>query len=85
MALGTPDWLARRGGRLAASTLPSTWLVFLGDEPQYRLRPFPVSGKFGCQISQTVNGRRLDGPETWASPDDAVSGGLEQLRQALGW
>jgi hypothetical protein len=83
--LTTPDWLAKRGCELRAGTEGRSWLVLLAGEPQYRLTPFPVAGKFGCQVVQTINGRRLDGKEVFATPQEAVRGGLEALRKALGW
>ena len=83
--VSTPDWLAKRGGTLRRSTAGNTWVVLLNSEPQYELRPVPAGGRLACQIVQTVNGRRLDGPETFPSLDEAVRGGLEHLRHALGW
>jgi hypothetical protein len=44
-----------------------------------------VQGKFGCRISQTINGKRLDAAATYTSPEDAFRGGLEDLRKVLGW
>jgi hypothetical protein len=57
----------------------------LEDKPQYLLTPVPVAGKYGCEVRQTVNGRRLESAGTYASADAALSGGLEDLRKALGW
>jgi hypothetical protein len=81
----TPDWLAQHGGRLLQSKDGHSWLVYLGDEPQYLLMPVPAKGKFTCRISQTINGRRLDGAGVYPSVEEAVRGGLEDLRKALGW
>ena len=81
----TPDWLAKRGGVLQPSTLADTWLVLLEGSPQYRLVPVPAAGKHSIQVTQTVNGRRLEGNGTYPSVEDAIRGGLEDLRQALGW
>ena len=81
----TPDWLAKRGGVLEPSALTGTWLVLLDGSPQYRLVPVPAAGKYGCQVTQTVNGRRLEGNSTYPSVEDAIRGGLEDLRKALGW
>ena len=40
----------------------------------------------GCQrVSQTVNGKRLDRPTTYATREDALQGGLNDLRDFLGW
>jgi hypothetical protein len=81
----TPDWLAKRGGALQRSTKPGTWLVLLENSPQYRLVPIPAANEYGCEVTQTVNGRRLDGTGTYSSLEDALRGGLEDLRKALGW
>jgi hypothetical protein len=44
-----------------------------------------VAGKFGCSVTQTVNGKRLDSGASYATLEDALRGGLEDLRKALGW
>jgi hypothetical protein len=85
MAVTTPAWLSERGVRLLPSKDGQSWLVYLGDEPQYLLMAVPVRGQFGCRISQTINGRRLDHGTTYASLDEALAGGLDELRKTLGW
>jgi hypothetical protein len=85
MALTTPDWLQRHGGELRATSLAQTWVVLLGGEAQYRLVTVPADGKHACQVTQTVNGRRLDSGATFATVDEALQGGLEDLRKSLGW
>jgi hypothetical protein len=81
----TPDWLAKHGGVLKPGTKEGTWLVLLDSSPQYRLVPVPAAGKYSCEVTETVNGRRLDTGGTYPTPEDAVRGGLEDLRKALGW
>ena len=85
MSVTTPDWLTRHGGELRPSKDGRSWLVYLGGEPQYLLLAVPAEGKFACRVSQTVNGRRLGGKNTYPTLEDAARGGLEDLRQALGW
>jgi hypothetical protein len=85
MAVQTPDWLTRRGGELRAGVGGQSWLVFFDNEPQYRLEPVPVAGKYGCKITQTINGRMIPSAGTYATAEDAIRGGLEDLRKALGW
>lgn len=85
MSVPTPEWLTRHGGELRASADGRSWLVYLGGEPQYLLLAAPAGGKFACRVSQTNNGRRLDGTNTYPTLEDAARGGLEDLRQALGW
>ena len=85
MAVSTPDWLTQRSVHLQESKNGLSWLVYLDKEPQYLLMAVPVKGQFGCRITQTINGRRLDSTGTYATRDDAARGGLEDLRKALGW
>ena len=85
MAVPTPDWLKQHDGELRESKGGHSWVVYLAGEPQYLVQPVPAEGKFACRVSQTVNGRRLDGAATYPSRDDAVRGGLDDLRKALGW
>ncbi len=85
MAVTTPDWLTRHAGELRASIDGRSWLVYLDGGPQYLLMAVPAGGQFACRVSQTVNGRRLDGKGTYPTVEDAARGGLEDLRQALGW
>jgi hypothetical protein len=84
-AIATPDWLARRDGGLAPDHDNQTWLLMLGGSPQYKLTPAPAAGRFTCHVVQTINGRRLDEGRTYPTAEDAVRGGLEELRSALGW
>lgn len=85
MAVAVPDWLSKRGGRLREAGTGHTWFVIFDDEPQYRVTPIPAGGKFSCHVVQTVNGKRLDSGSVHPSADEAMGGGLEDLRKALGW
>lgn len=80
-----PDWLLRHTGDLKLASDDRTWHVLFGHEPQYALWTTPVAGKFGCDIRQNNNGRRLECSGQFATPEEALRGGLEALRQALGW
>jgi hypothetical protein len=85
VALTTPDWLAQREGELHTSKGNGACAVYFAGQLQYVLVPLPAKGKFTCRISQTINGHRLDNDATFATSEEAVRGGLEQLRAALGW
>ena len=85
MTVTTPDWLSKRNVHLQGSKDGQSWLVYLDKEPQYLLLAVPVKGQFGCRITQTINGRRLDAGATYSSLDAALHGGLDELRKALGW
>jgi hypothetical protein len=80
-----PDWLTKHGGSLRPGVDGSSWLVYFAQQPQYQLTPVPVTGKHGCDIRQTINGRLLDSKGTYATADEALRSGLEDLRKALGW
>ncbi|HEV3117778.1 MAG TPA: hypothetical protein VGY58_12035 [Gemmataceae bacterium] len=85
MAVTTPDWLRKRNGEVRPATVDNAWLVLLAGEPQYRLAPVPARGRHSVQVTQTNNGQRLDKGDTYPTLEDALKGGLEELRQALGW
>jgi hypothetical protein len=85
MAVSSPDWLTQRGGELQPSKDGKSYTIYLRGEPQYLIVPVPAEGKHACRVSQTINGKRLDRGGAWPTMDDAVRGGLEDLRAALGW
>ena len=85
MPVLTPDWITKRGGDMWVNADASNWVVFLNSEPQYMLTPCPAAGKFMCQVKQTNNGKRLESGNTYPGLEDAVRGGLEDLRKVLGW
>jgi hypothetical protein len=82
----TPDWLAAHNCSLRPGLKVTVRLVMLGPEPQYRLTALPAGkDQFTCAVTQTVNGRRLDKGALYPTDEAALQGGLEELRQALGW
>ena len=83
--LQAPEWLQRHGGTVEPIPDGKSWAVTFAGEPQYRLSPTPAEGKFSCQVVQTINGKRLDKALVYPSADEALQGGAEELRQALGW
>jgi hypothetical protein len=85
MAVTSPEWLTQRGGELRQSKDGESYVVYVGDEPQYLLIPVPADGQHACRVSQTNNGKRLDGAATYATFEEAARGGLDDLRKALGW
>ena len=80
-----PDWLTQRGGDLKLGSDRRTWYFLFGGQPQYSLVAVPVSGRFGCAIRQTINGKRIDSNGVYGSEEEAIGGGLVDLRKALGW
>jgi len=85
MSLTCPDWLSHRGGTLKLASAGRAWLVMFDHGPQYAVEPVPVKGRFGCSIKQTINGKRIESKGVYASAEDAVRGGLEEIRKVLGW
>lgn len=80
-----PDWLQTRGGALKAGVRPETTFVMLEGHPLYKLDVRPATGTFACAVSCTVNGKRLDDATTYPTAAAALAGGLDQLRNKLGW
>jgi hypothetical protein len=85
MAVNAPEWLVKRGGSLQPGPYGETWFVMLQGEPQYKLAPVPVAGKYGCVITQTINGKQIASSAQADSAEGAIQAGLEDLRKALGW
>ena len=85
MTSNPPDWLTKHGGTLRPGIDGRSWFICFDGQPQYEVTPVPAAGKFAYKIRQTINGRRLDGKGIYPGEDDAVRGGLEDLRNALGW
>lgn len=81
----TPDWLKQREGEWRVSQDNTSGSVYFAGQLQYVLMPLPAKGKFTCRISETINGRRLDGETVYPTSIDALRGGLEELRARLGW
>jgi hypothetical protein len=81
-----PEWLKLRDGALKPGIRPETVFVMVGGQPLYKLEVRPTAGVFACAVTHTVNGKRLDDAgATYPTADAAVAGGLEQLRNVLGW
>jgi hypothetical protein len=85
MAVTAPEWLTKRGGGLRPNYDGQSWVAYFDGQPQYLLRPVPAGGQYGCEVEQTINNRRLDVKSTFPTSDEALRGGLEELRKALGW
>ncbi|MFO0850674.1 MAG: hypothetical protein U0871_19270 [Gemmataceae bacterium] len=86
MSLPTaPDWLSLRDGSLKPGIRDHILFVMVGDQPQYKLEARPAAGQFTCAVTQTINGKRVDGGAKYPTRDAALSGGLDELRAALGW
>jgi hypothetical protein len=85
MALSAPGWLTKHSGSLQRCPDASSWVVVFDGQPQYVLKPVPAAGKYSCQVMQSINGRRLDSGGIYPSAEEALTGGLEDLRKVLGW
>jgi hypothetical protein len=85
MPVQTPDWLSKHGGHLQPAANGQGAMVYFAGEPQYFVLVRPAAGQFGCQVSQTINGKRIESGKTYPSEDEAIRGGLADLRNDLGW
>jgi hypothetical protein len=82
----TPAWLKQRGGELRGDIHPDAVEVWIEGQPLYRLEVRPAKGHLACAIINMTNGTRLDDPQrAFATPEQALADGLEQLRHYLGW
>jgi hypothetical protein len=81
-----PDWLAKRDGSLAPGLRDHTLVVSVSNKPHYRLDARPAMGRFACVVTQTQNGKPIDdGAAVYPTADAAFAGGLDRLKQRLGW
>jgi hypothetical protein len=85
MTVPTPDWLRKHDGELHLGKAEHSASVYFAGQLQYFLLPTPTQGRFSCRVTQTINGKRLENLTTYASADEALLGGLEDLRKSLGW
>jgi hypothetical protein len=85
VTLATPEWLSSHAGELRPGSGGHAYLVYFDGQPQYVVRPTPAAGKFGCDVVQTINGQRVESGGSYATENEAASGGLEDLRKFLGW
>jgi hypothetical protein len=81
-----PEWLTKRDGGLAPGIREFILFVTVSKKPQYRLEARPAKGQFACTITQTQNGKSIDdAAPVYPTLDAAFAGGLERLKQRLGW
>ena len=80
-----PDWMTQRGASLKLGSDGQRWYVLFAGRPDYSMIATPVNGKFGCVIRQTINGNRIESAGVHGSKEDAIKGGLDDLRTVLGW
>jgi hypothetical protein len=80
-----PDWLTQHGASLKLGSDRKTWYVLFGPKPQYALLPLPAENRFECCTRQTINGELIPSTALYASSEEALRGGLDELRKYLGW
>jgi hypothetical protein len=85
MALTAPAWLTQHGGELHLSKDGRSCSVYFAGQLQYVLVLLPAKGQHACRITETISGRRLESGKTYATAEQAFQGGLEDLREKLGW
>ncbi|HUR55983.1 MAG TPA: hypothetical protein VMZ71_17740 [Gemmataceae bacterium] len=85
MATTVPEWLAKRDGSLTPGVNKHMLFVLIGGAPQCKVEARPAAGTFICEVQQSINGKRLDDATAYPTADAALAGGLEQLKNKLGW
>jgi hypothetical protein len=85
MSMTTPEWLSKHGGKVQPTAKRVGCMVYFDGQPQYFVLPRPAAGRFASQVTQTINGKRLESGATYGTAEEAIQGGLEDLRTALGW
>ncbi len=85
MMLTVPEWLTKRDCSVQPGIRDGVLFVMFAGKPQYRLDVRPANGTFTCAVLQTVNGKSVGDATTYPNADAALAGGLEQLRNKLGW
>ena len=80
-----PEWLTQRNGSVRRAVNGESFAVMFANEPQYVVTAIPVAGKHGSRVQQTINGRIVPTHGTFATAEEAIRAGLEDLRKALGW
>ena len=81
----TPDWLAQHGAELRGNASGQSYAVYFGSNLEYVLNIVPVEGQYSCKVKQTINGRHLESGTAYPTVEEALHGGLEDLRRTLGW
>ena len=85
MPTTAPDWLTKRDGSLKPGIQKHMLYVLIGGAPQYKVEARPAAGTYICAVQQSNNGKRLDDATAYPSAEAALAGGLEQLKNKLGW
>jgi len=81
-----PEWLTKRDCTLTPGIRDHIVFVAVSGRPQYKMETRPAKGKFACVVTQTVNGKLIDDAAAeYPTQDAAFSGGLERLKNQLGW
>jgi hypothetical protein len=81
-----PDWLTQRGGAFKLGSDGVRWYVLFAGAPNYSLAVVPVNrGKCSCVIRHTISGARIESTGAYPTETEALTGGLGDLRKALGW
>lgn len=81
-----PEWLTKRDGGFTPGIRADVLFVTVSKKPHYRLEARPAKGQFACSVTQTENGKLIDDASAvYPTADAAFAGGLERLKQRLGW
>jgi len=81
----TQDWLTIRDAEIRPSANGQSWLVYQGGKFLYVIAAIPADGKFSNKIMVSFNGHQIQKGQIYETAQEALEGGLEELREYLGW
>jgi MFS family permease len=85
MNLTTPTWVSSRHGELHKGKDDYHWTVHLNGKSLYSVIATPAQGKYSCIVMLNASGKRVDGGKIYLTVEEALVGGLDELRVHLGW
>lgn len=81
-----PEWLTKRDCTLTPGIRDHIVFVAVSGKPQYKMEARPAKGKFACVVTQTINGKMIDNAVAeYPTKEAALNGGLDRLKDKLGW
>lgn len=81
----TKEWLNKRNAEIRPSANGHSWLLYQGGKFIYMIGALPADGKFTNKIMESNNGNQIQKGKIFESINEALEGGLTELRDHLGW
>jgi hypothetical protein len=81
----TLDWLQVRQAEIKPSANGQSWLLYQGGQFLYAIVALPADGQYTNKIMESNNGNQIQKGKIFSTSLEALNGGLEELREYLGW